>query len=86
MKEENKKKKKKEKKQKIVTDLEKWVGDVKVKKMTELGERKLAYTIAGSKSADYVLFELEGERIAPDASKRIEMSDDILRHLMIRTN
>ena len=77
---------KKEKKEKVLLDLEKWVGNVKVKKMTELGEKKLAYPIRGAKSADYLLFELEGESIAPDASKRIEMSDDIMRHLMIREN
>lgn len=75
---------KKEQKTKLIADVEKWVGEAKVKKTTELGEKKLAYSIRGAKSADYVLFELEGENIASDAVTRLENSDDVLRQLVVR--
>lgn len=74
---------KKEQKTKIVADVEKWAGDVKVKTFA-LGEKKLAYKIRGAQSADYVLFELEGESIAKDLVTRMENSDDIMRQLVVR--
>lgn len=77
---------KKEQKQKLMDEIQKWVGDVKVKKTNEMGERKLAYSIKGAKSADYVVLELEGEKVATDAEIRIGRQDEIIRHLMVRVD
>ena len=77
---------KKDKKEKLFSDIQKWVGDVKVTKTTELGEKRLAYPVKGAKSAEYVLFEFEGEKLDITAERRIVMNDEVVRHLMVRVN
>ncbi len=73
----------KEKKKKLLDQVETWVG-AKETKTTELGEKKLMYTIKREKKGDYVFLEFGSEKIDPGFEKRLVISDDILRHLMIR--
>ncbi len=73
----------KEKKKKTLESIETWAG-AKETKISELGEKKLAYTIKREKKGDYVAMQFDSENIATDFEKRLINSDDILRHLMIR--
>lgn len=75
---------KKEAKDKLLQDLKKWIGSVKEEKVTELGERKLAYQIKKQRSGEYVVFDFQAENLPKDLDKRILMQDDILRHLIVR--
>ena len=75
----------KETKKKTIENIETWVH-AKETKVTELGEKKLAYTIKREKKGDYVVMEFGSENVAVDFEKRLVNSDDILRHLMIRVN
>lgn len=73
----------KEKKQKMLENIQTWAG-AKDTKVSELGEKKLAYTIKREKKGDYVALNFNSENIATDFEKRLVNQDDILRHLMIR--
>lgn len=72
-----------EKKKKLLGQVETWAG-AKEAKTTELGEKKLTYTIKREKKGDYVALEFTSEKVDPGFEKRLVISDDILRHLMIR--
>ncbi len=73
----------KDKKQKMLENIQTWAGAVDTK-VSELGEKKLAYTIKREKKGDYVALNFNSENIAVDFEKRLINQDDILRHLMIR--
>lgn len=73
----------KEKKKKLLDQVEAWAG-AKETKVTELGEKKLMYTIQHEKKGDYVALEFGSEKVEPDFEKRLVINDDILRHLMVR--
>ena len=74
----------KEKKKKLVDQIEGWAGATDTK-VTELGEKKLMYTIKHEKKGEYLSLEFNSEKISTDFEKRIIIQDDVLRHLMIRT-
>ncbi len=73
----------KEKKKKLLDQVEALAG-AKDTKTTELGEKKLTFTIKSEKKGDYVALEFGSEKIDPGFEKRLVIQDDILRHLMIR--
>lgn len=85
---------KKERKQGILKDVEKWAGRQilsggKARKsgngeIKELGERKLAYPIKRELKGEYILLEFEAEKVEAGLEKRIQMEEDILRHLLVR--
>lgn len=75
----------KDKKKKMLETIETWAGALDTK-VTELGEKKLAYTIKREKKGDYVEMNFNSEKIDTGFEKRIVNQDDILRHLMIRVN
>lgn len=75
----------KEKKKKMLETIETWAGATDTK-VTELGEKKLAYTIKREKKGDYVEMNFNSEKIDTGFEKRIINQDDILRHLMIRVS
>lgn len=74
----------KDKKKKILDQVETWAGAAD-SKITELGEKKLSYTIRKERKGDYVALEFGSEKIDPGFERRLSIQDDILRHLMIRT-
>lgn len=73
----------KEKKKKLLESVETWAGASETK-TTELGEKKLTYTIKREKKGDYVALEFGSEKIDTGFEKRLAITEDILRHLMIR--
>ncbi|MFI5265613.1 MAG: 30S ribosomal protein S6 [Candidatus Levyibacteriota bacterium] len=74
----------KEKKKKLLDQIDGWAG-AKDSKSTDLGEKKLMYPIKRERKGEYVAMEFQSEKISTDFEKRLIISDDILRHLMIRT-
>ena len=74
----------KDKKKKLLDQVEVWAG-AKEAKTEELGEKKLAYTIKHEKKGEYVALSFGSEKVTQDFEKRLVISEDILRHLMIRT-
>lgn len=75
---------KKDQKEKLTASVKSWIGKITEEKMSEVGERKLAYPIKSNKTADYVVMGFSAETIAADLDKRLVMEENILRHLMIR--
>lgn len=69
---------------KIVADIKKLAGDVKNDKLTEMGEKKFAYKVKGEQSGNYVVWEFEAEKVAPELEPKIKLNDDVLRHLLVR--
>lgn len=74
----------KEKKKTLLESIEK-ISGIKSAKTEELGERKLAYTIKREKKGDFVVLNLEGESVASDFEKRLLITENVLRHLTVRT-
>lgn len=75
---------KKDAKQKLIDDIKSWFGAIKNDKLSELGEKRLAYTIKSEKKGEYVSVEFEVESIKADTEKRIRIQDTVLRHLLVR--
>lgn len=73
----------KDKKKKVLDSIETWAKAKEVK-TTELGEKKLTYPIKHEKKGDFVTLEFMSEGIDTGFEKRLIITDDILRHLMIR--
>lgn len=73
----------KDKKKKILDQVATWAKATEVK-TTELGEKKLTYSIKHEKKGDFVTLEFQSESIDPGFEKRLVITEDILRHLMIR--
>lgn len=73
----------KEKKKKLLEQVEVWAG-AKDSKVTEIGEKKLMYSIKREKMGDYVSLEFGSDKIDIGFEKRLVIQDDILRHLMVR--
>lgn len=75
---------KKDQKEKLLVNLQKWIGEASFDKVTEMGEKKLSYPIKREKKADYVLLSFKANSVSPELDKRLVMQDDILRHLLIK--
>lgn len=75
---------KKDDKEKLFADIKKWIGAPKSEKIDSLGERKLAYSIKGERAGEYLVFNFETETVNTDLVKRLQMREDIIRHLLIK--
>lgn len=75
---------KKEDKEKLITNVKKWVGEVKEDNLNELGEKKLSYPIKKERKAEYLVLNFQAATIASDLDKRLVMQDDIIRHMLVR--
>ena len=75
---------KKDERTKLLDTVKLWMGKISNDSLTEIGERKLAYTIKHEKSGDYVILDFESEKVAEGAEKRIEIQENVLRHLLVR--
>lgn len=63
-----------------------WLGDVKVAKEEDWGQKPLAYKIKKEIAGVYHKMELETEGVIPtDFETRLLRSDNVLRHLLLRT-
>lgn len=75
-----------DKKKKLFSDVVTWAGDVKKSDVKELGEKKFSYPIKSNLSGEYAVVEFEAETLSDDLGRRLEMNDDVLRHLIVRDN
>lgn len=70
---------------KFLDTVKDWLKDIKVKKEDDWGQKPLAYTIKKEAAGYYYQLMLEGESIAKDFEQRLLRSDNVLRHLLLRT-
>lgn len=70
---------------KFLGTVKEWLKDVKIKKEDDWGQKPLAYTIKKEAAGYYYQLMLEGENIAKDFEQRLLRSDNVLRHLLLRT-
>jgi small subunit ribosomal protein S6 len=70
---------------KFLETVKSWLKDAKFTKEEEWGEKTLSYVIKREKSGFYLnfLFELKND-LAIDFEKKINASDNVLRHLLLR--
>jgi len=77
---------KKEAKEKLLASIKSWGGKISGDKITELGEKKFAYSIKGNLKGDYVLMEFESAAVSTELEAKTRINEDVLRHLLIRDN
>ena len=70
---------------KLVAGIKVLLGDLKVVKENEAGQKTLAYKIKREAGGYYFDFFLEGENVPADFEKKLLENDNILRHLLLRT-
>lgn len=71
---------------KLVATIKEWLGDVKVVKDDEWGQKPLSYPIKKEVAGFYQLLKLETEKTVPlDFEKRVIQNDKVIRHLLLRT-
>lgn len=75
---------KKEAKEKLLKQVKEWAGQVSDDKITELGEKKFAYSIKGQQKGDYVLIEFSHEAVPSELENRVRLNEDVIRHLLTR--
>ncbi len=71
---------------KFLEGVKSWVKGAKFIKEEEWGEKPLSYAIKRQTSGFYInyLFELKDE-LSKDLEKKLVGTDDVLRHLLLRT-
>lgn len=70
---------------KLLDTVKKWLGDVKVAKEDDLGQKPLAYPIKHETAGYYVMYNLETEGAIPaDFETKLLREENILRHLLVR--
>ena len=76
---------KKEKRDTLLNSIKKLLGATK-EKLTEFGEKKLAYPIKKNRTGNYLISEFESESSASkDLDQKLLINDDVLRYLLVRT-
>lgn len=70
---------------KLVETIKGWLGDTKIEKEDEWGQKPLSYPIKKEVSGFYLDFLVEAsEGIPSDLEKRLLGNENILRHLLLR--
>ena len=70
---------------KVLDTIKGWLKDAKIAKEESWGQKPLAYTIKRELSGVYHVLQLESEKGLPqDLEKKIQASEQVLRHLLIR--
>lgn len=70
---------------KLLTSVKSLLGDLKIVKENEVGQKSLAHKIKRETSGFYWDFVLEGETVPVDFEKKLLENENILRHLLLRT-
>lgn len=71
---------------KLLKEVKDHLGDVKVTKEEEWGQKPLAYSIKKEAAGVYYVLHLEGDSGVPEGFETsLLRNDDILRHLLVRT-
>ena len=72
---------------KLADTVKGWLGKVKVAKEDDWGQKPLAYEIKHQSAGHYYFMQLETEEGIPtDLETKIFRHEDVLRHLLLRTN
>lgn len=73
-------------KKKLLETVKGWLKDCKITKEEDLGQKALAYTIKKEDAGYYIMWQFEGETgVDKDFEQRLLRSNDIIRHLLLRT-
>lgn len=75
---------KKERKDKLLSDMQSWIGEVKSQKTDSLGDKKLAYPIKKERTGEYLVMDFEANTIPTDFDDKIRMQEEVLRYLLVR--
>ena len=71
---------------KIIETIKGWIKDIKVTKTVDLGQKPLAYPIKKEFAGYYTTIQFESEAgVAKDFETKIIRTDDVIRHLLLRT-
>lgn len=63
-----------------------WIKDIKVTKTDDLGQKPLAYPIKKEFAGYYTTFHFDSEAgVSKDFETKIIRTDNIIRHLLLRT-
>jgi len=70
---------------KLLEQIKGWLGDVKVTKEEDWGQKALAYPIKKEDTGHYYQFLLDGETFPKDFETKVFQNTSVLRHLLLRT-
>jgi len=70
---------------KLIEQIKGWLGDVKVTKEEDWGQKALAYPIKKEDTGHYYQFLLDGETFPTDFETKVFQNTSVLRHLLLRT-
>ncbi len=70
---------------KLLEQVKEWLGEVKITKQNDWGQKALAYPIKKEDAGHYSQLFLEGETVPAGFETKLIQSTSILRHLLIRT-
>lgn len=70
---------------KLLEQIKVWLGEIKVTKEDDWGQKALAYPIKKEDSGHYYQYQLEGDSLPSDFETRVLQNANILRHLLLRT-
>jgi ribosomal protein S6 len=70
---------------KFLEQVKGWLGEVKISKEEDWGQKALAYPIKKEDSGHYFQLFLEGESVPADLETKIFQNTQVLRHLLVRT-
>lgn len=74
-------------KKKLLETIKSWLKDVKIVKEEDWGKKPLSYSIKKETAGLYLNYQLEAKDLFPlDFEKKLMSQDDVLRHLLLRTN
>lgn len=62
-----------------------WLGNIKITKEEDWGQKALAYPIKKEDAGHYFQWFLEGETFPTDFETKLIQNTSILRHLLLRT-
>lgn len=72
---------------KLLETIKSWLKDVKIANVEEWGQKPLTYSIKRETSGFYLNYQLEAKDSFPlDFEKKLVAQDDVLRHLLLRSN
>lgn len=71
---------------KLFDNIKDLLGKVKIGKVEEWGQKPLAYPIKREVSGVFAKIEFEGEQLAESLEKKLMANENVLRHLLLRSN
>ena len=75
---------KKDRRDKLLSDVQSWIGEMDSPKTDTLGDRKLAYPIKKERTGEFVVMNFAANTIPTDVNDKIRMQEDVLRYLLVR--